>query len=112
MVLLCIYNLLIHTHCALFIVHVGLSKFLETLDNRAKATVKQTKKHVCEELFVLLLNPLLQVTLQVGLYQRSGLKVISKTYCIAIFLCKVFCALEGKNFGEFFSILFNVLINV
>ena len=48
MVLLCIYNLLIHTHCALFIVHVGLSKFLETLDDRAEATVKQTKKHVCE----------------------------------------------------------------
>ena len=37
-----------HTLCTIFNVHVELSKFLETLDDRAEATVKQTKKHMCK----------------------------------------------------------------
>lgn len=37
-----------HTSCALFNVDVGLSKFLEALDERGEVSVKETKKHVCE----------------------------------------------------------------
>ena len=62
----------------MFNANVGLSKFLKTLDDRAEASVKETKKHVCERkkrIVVPLLSLLHPVMLLAGPSQRTGLKV-------------------------------------